>query len=335
MSLPFKTTRPFRGTGTEELTTSIVGIGGAGTNMVNNLKRSGMTAARLIATNTDAASLKAAKLDYKFLVGEDFLGGRSAVSVENGTKAMEDGYERLLGALSETELIILLSGLGGGAGTGGHTVLAERLKERFTDSMLISAVTLPFSTEGEKRVKNAQQALPSIIDSSDVALVNFSDVLKEKHLSMPLLRAYKMMDNRMAGIVLGIVGLQALDPLPGLPNVDFAMFKSLARDSGLGHIGIAEGSTLREALERTFADPYGDADITGARGAAAYVEGSHPRISVAGLSGLQKRLTEDYRISEAYFGLKPSWEFARPKVVLFALGVKSNMVDDYIGLKKR
>jgi len=311
---------------------AIVGIGGAGCNVVTNLSRLGLTGFKLIAVNTDAASLRESKANYKVLIGDRFLGGRSARTMENGKKAMEEDIERVTSLMGDNELVVLISGLGGGSGTGGHIVLAEELRKREKDVLLVSIAIIPFSSEGERVLKNAQLGLAEVLDSSDLTLVYFNDKLREKYPDMPLVRAYRLMDSWIASVLGGIYGLQAIQSLPGMMNVDFAVMKDVAKNSGLGYAGMAEAQTTEEALKESVNDPFGDADISGCKAFVGYVEGPQTRISVSSITKVQELLTNNMKIPEIYFGLKPSWEMSKPRVFALALGVRSKMVDEFLGL---
>lgn len=319
-----------RGEPTSQLKLAVVGIGGAGCNMITNIKRTGFSDAKLIAVNTDAASLSATKADHKVLAGESFLGGRSARTIENGKKAMEAVKENLVSMLSDRELIVLLAGLGGGAGTGGIVTLAETIKESLPNALTISYVVIPFASEGEVRINNAKYGLSEIIDLSDVTWVAFNDVLKRKFTNVPLTRAYKMMDDRLFNVVRGLASLQNLSPLPGMQNVDFAIMKELAKGSGLGYAGFGEGRTAREAFESSLVDPFGDADHKGAKGVVGILESTETAVSVEGMTYVQDVLTTNLGIPEVYFGLKPSIEMTTPKVTVYTFGVKSRMVEDFL-----
>lgn len=309
---------------------AVVGIGGAGCNMITNIKRTGFSEAKLVAVNTDAASLGATKADHKVLAGESFLGGRSARTVENGRKAMESVKENLISLLSDREVILLLAGLGGGAGTGGIVTLAEAIKESLPNALTISYVVVPFSSEGEVRINNARYGLSEVIDLSDVTWVAFNDVLKRKYTNVPLTRAYKMMDDRLFNVVKGLASLQNLSPLPGMQNVDFAVMKEIAKGSGLGYSGFGEGRTTREAFEGSLVDPFGDADLKGAKGVVGILESAETAVSVEGMTYVQDVLTNNLGIPEVYFGLKPSIEMTSPKVTVYVFGVKSRMVEDFL-----
>lgn len=311
---------------------AIVGIGGAGCNVVTNLSRLGLTGFKLIAVNTDAASLRESRADYKVLIGDRFLNGRGARTIENGKKAMKEDIDRVTSLIRGNELLVLISGLGGGSGTGGHIVLTEELRESEKDILLVSMVIIPFSSEGERVMKNAQLGLAEVLDSSDLTLAYFNDKLRERFSDMPLIRAYRIMDSWIASILEGIYGLQAIQPLPGMINVDFAIMKEIAKDSGLGYAGVAEAQTAEVALEESLNDPFGDVDVRGCKALIGYVKGPQTRISVSNITKIQEFFTSNLKIPEIYFGLKPSWEMSKPKVFVLALGVKSEMVDGFLGL---
>jgi len=313
-----------------ELKIYVVGIGGRGLNALTAIKRRGIPV-KTIGIDTDSSALSVAKCDEKLLIGEDLTKGRSTAGVmEIGRKAMEALAYKIVEKVADGEVVVLISGLGGGAGSGGHTVLVESIKERFPEKLVISFVTIPFKTESGNRINNAKMALSTIIDISDVTVVHFNDLLKEKYPSLPLVRAYRILDNKIEESLRAILGLQNIKPIPGVVNVDFNSFKAIAMRSGLGLINVKEAASVLSAFKEALKEEFCDIDVTGCKGAVVYIEGSETALQTSDIYDISGTLTSTYGIQVVYFGFKPSWELTQPKVAFIATGVKSESVRKFL-----
>ena len=155
----------------------IVGIGGAGTNMLNNLIDFNLKNVEFIAVNTDAKSLEKSKAPIKLLIGEKLTEGKGA----NGNPLIGRGAAfQSAGAikrtLTDSHMLFITAGLGGGTGTGASSVLAKICKD--CGSQVIAMVSTPFSFEGEKRNKQAEEGILALNKVVDTIVVMPNDRIR-------------------------------------------------------------------------------------------------------------------------------------------------------------
>ncbi|RLE92323.1 MAG: hypothetical protein DRN04_10630 [Thermoprotei archaeon] len=312
---------------------AVIGIGGCGCNTISNLERAGIDVPT-VAVNTDAAVLYKTKAKYRVLIGETVTRGRgSAGSPALGREIMSREAERVLANVRDAELYILTAGLGGGTGTGGILALAEYIKENMGDKLVWAVVTTPFSSEGAERVRNAKVALAELLDLADVILVNFNDILKQKMGSRSLQQAFREMDKHLVTVITALTSLQYTEPTPGLVNIDFSNVERLTRRSGLGFVGVGQGSRLFSAFENALEQNYCEADLTGAKGAVIYMEGTQAMLKTSEVEEMTSILATKYGISTIFWGVRYNWKLYNPRVMLMAAGVKSPLVDQYLEVK--
>ena len=308
----------------------LVGVGGCGNNTVNNVKRYGVRVPT-VAVNTDAPTLQRISADIKILIGEGAHKGRGAAgSPELGRQIAEQDMDKILAPLRDKELIMITAGMGGGTGTGAGPTIAEAIKEKFPDKIVIGIVTLPFTSEGPTRIRNAQWGLSRMLDSADMTVVNANDLLKERAGNLPVSQAFREMDKLLVDIIDSIVGLQDIVPQPGLVNIDYSNMEVLVRGSGLGFIGIGRGRSAMEAFRNALAANYSQADIRNAKGAIVYVEGNQSQLVMRELDRIPQMLSSDYNIMSIFWGIKPNWKLYEPKIMLLATGVRSELVDRWL-----
>ena len=312
---------------------AVLGIGGCGCNTITNLERTGIDVPT-VAVNTDAAVLYKTKAKYRVLIGEAVTRGRgSAGSPALGREIMSREAEKVIANVRDAELYILTAGLGGGTGTGGILALTEYIKENMKDKLVWTVVTTPFSSEGAERIRNAKVALAELLDLADVVLVNFNDILKQKMGSRSLQQAFREMDKHLVTVITALTSLQYTEPTPGLVNVDFSNVERLTRRSGLGFVGVGQGSRLLSAFENALEQNYCEADLTGAKGAIVYMEGTQAMLKTSEVDEITNLLTSKYGISTIFWGVRYNWKLYNPRVMLLAAGVKSSLVDQYLEVK--
>lgn len=309
---------------------AVIGIGGCGCNTISNLERAGIDVPT-VAVNTDAAVLYKTRAKYRVLIGETVTRGRgSAGSPALGREIMSREAERVLANVRDAELYILTAGLGGGTGTGGILALAEYIKENMKNRLVWAVVTIPFSSEGIERIQNAQMALSELLDLADMTLVNFNDILKEKVGAYSIQQAFREMDKHLVDLINGLTKLQGLKPEPGLVNIDFSNIERLTRESGLGFVGIGSGLRFIDAFEEALAKNYCEADLSGARGAVVYAEGTRSMLSLREIEEVPRILSEKYGIGTVYWGVRYNWRVHNPQVMLLVASVKSPLVEQFL-----
>jgi len=255
----------------------VVGCGGGGCNTINRMTEVGILGAETIAVNTDAQDLLKVKADRKILIGKKLTRGLGAGSDPSvGEASAQESIEDLADILSDSDLVFITCGMGGGTGTGSAPVVAELVKDR--KALTIGVVTLPFSVEGKKRIENAMHGLANLRQNADTVIVIPNDKILEIAPDLPINAAFKVADEVLTNAVKGITEMITK---PGLINLDFADLRTILERGGAAMIGLGESSSegansdsrALEAVENALTSPLLDVDITNAGRALINVVG--------------------------------------------------------------
>lgn len=254
----------------------VVGTGGSGSNTITRLSSIGVQGAVLAAMNTDAPHLVKTKAERKLLLGKRTTKGLGAGSdFRVGEEAANESKEEIKHLLGDAQLVFITCGLGGGTGTGTISVIAHQAKE--AGALVVAIVTLPFSSEGKTRMKNALEGLARLKKVTDTVIIIHNDKLLSVAPDLPLNMAFRVSDEVLAGATKGIVEMVTK---PGMVNIDFADLRSVLKDGGFAVIGSGEGVQTRNgasratvALENAVKSPMLDADLTGAKKALVNIVG--------------------------------------------------------------
>src|SRR6185503_33416 len=148
---------------------SVIGAGGAGSNIVSWIKKKGVAGGKLVAVNTDAAHLGISKADRRILIGPKLTQGRGCGGYpEKGMQATRESIDEIIREVHGSNIIFLCAGLGGGTGTGAIQVLSEEVK-RATGALVVAVVTLPFAVE-RYRYSMAKEALANLQRTADTVV---------------------------------------------------------------------------------------------------------------------------------------------------------------------
>ena len=245
----------------------VIGVGGAGGNAVNNMIASNLRGVKFIAANTDGQALEISRAPVKIQMGEKLTEGLGAgANPQIGRDAALESEEALRDALSDSHMVFITAGFGGGTGTGAAPVIAEICKDM--GALTVAVVTKPFAFEGKKRTKLADDGLENLKNVVDTAITIPNDRLrglapKNAKLMEMFLRADEILLHSVKGIT-------DLIMMPGLVNLDFADVKTTMSKAGMAimGIGIATGENRAvEAAERAMSHPLlEDIPIAGAKG---------------------------------------------------------------------
>ncbi len=253
----------------------VVGVGGSGSNTINRMHEINIEGAKLVAINTDAAHLLKIKSHAKVLLGKKITKGLGAGSDPKlGEEAAIESKEEIRHLLQDAHLVFLTCGLGGGTGTGAIPIVAHEAKE--LGALTIAVVTLPFSSEGKTRMKNALEGLEKLKKETDTVIIIPNDKLLVITPDLPLNTAFKVSDEILANATKGIIEMVTK---PGMANIDFADLRSVLKDSGYAVIGSGEArapSGEERALtvvENTLRSPLLDVDISTAKKALVNIIG--------------------------------------------------------------
>jgi cell division protein FtsZ len=245
----------------------VVGTGGSGSNTITRMSSLAIQSAVMVAMNTDAPHLVKTKADKKLLIGKKLTRGMGAGSdIKVGEQAAIESKEEIRHILADAQLVFVTCGLGGGTGTGSIATIAHEAKE--AGALTVAIVTLPFSSEGKTRMKNALEGLAKLKKVTDTTIIIHNNKLLSVAPDLPLNMAFRVSDEVLASATKGIVEMVTK---PGMVNIDFADLRSVLKDSGYAVIGTGEGMAgndgtprSRIALENAIKSPLLDADLSSA-----------------------------------------------------------------------
>ncbi len=254
----------------------VIGTGGSGSNTITRLQSIGVQGATLIAMNTDASHLVKTKAERKLLIGKKITKGLGAGSdIRVGEEAAVESKEEIRHLIGDAQLVFVTCGLGGGTGTGSIATIANQARE--SGALCVAIVTLPFSSEGKTRMKNALEGLAKLKRVTDTTIIIHNDKLLAVAPDLPLNMAFRVSDEVLAGATKGIVEMVTK---PGMVNIDFADLKGVLKDSGFAVIGSGEGiatssgtSRAVVALDNAIKSPMLDADLSTAKKALVNIVG--------------------------------------------------------------
>ena len=254
----------------------VVGIGGAGGNALNRMIEAGLQGVDFIVINTDQQALNVNKAKQKIQIGKKLTKGLGAgADPEIGKEAIEEDREVVKRALSDTDMVFITAGMGGGTGTGAAPIIAEIAKSE--GALTVAIVTKPFQFEGMKRTKRALEGIQLLREKVDtlITIPNqrlFSIVPK----GTPLLKAFGIADDILLHATQGISDLITV---PGLINLDFADIKAIMAEMGnaLMGTGIADGQDrAMEAAKMAISSPLlEEISIEGAKGILINISGGY------------------------------------------------------------
>lgn len=197
----------------------VIGVGGAGNNVVNRMISSGIQNVEFVAVNTDKQDLNKSLCENKLQIGEKLTGGMGAGSKpEIGKKSAEESRAAISKVLEGTDMVFITAGMGGGTGTGAAPVIAQIAREM--GILTVGVVTRPFSFEGKQRARNAEQGIAAIKENVDTLVIIPNDrLLLVVGKGTSILDAFRMADDVLRQ---GIQGISDLIAVPSLINLDFA-----------------------------------------------------------------------------------------------------------------
>jgi cell division protein FtsZ len=229
----------------------IIGIGGAGNNAVDRIKLNDLSQVGLVAINTDTKSMSASPIQEKILIGRSLTRGLSAGGeAEIGRKAAEEDMGLIEKAVNGVDLVFILAGLGGGTGSGAAPVVAKAADK--AGAVVLAFVTMPFTREGERRRKQAEDALTELRECCHAVIALPNDVLLQQvDEKATVLEAFAVADQWIAS---GVKAIWSMLFQSGLINVDFATLRGAFRYRGgktLFGIGCGSGE---DCVQKALAD---------------------------------------------------------------------------------
>lgn len=253
---------------------TVVGVGGAGGNAVNNMIRSGLEGCEFLVCNTDAQALQQSLADRQIQLGTSVTRGLGAgARPDVGRAAAEESLDEIINVLDGSNMVFITCGLGGGTGSGAAPVIARAARDQ--GILTVGVATKPFHFEGTNRMRLAEEALKDLQQYVDTLIVipnqNLFRVANEK---TTFADAFKMADDVLQAGVRGVTDLMVM---PGLINLDFADVKAVMAEMGKAMMGTGEATGERratEAAEAAISNPIlDDISMKGAKGVLINITG--------------------------------------------------------------
>jgi cell division protein FtsZ len=243
----------------------VIGVGGGGSNAVNHMFNQGIKDVEFIICNTDAQALKTSPVPNKLQIGLNLTSGLGAgANPAKGKEAAMESKEdirELLG--TDTKMLFVTAGMGGGTGTGAAPVIARIAREM--DILTVGIVTSPFGFEGKKKAKQAEEGIRELKENCDTVLVILNDKLREIYGNLTIGNAFAKADNVLTT---GAKGIAEIITVPGYVNVDFEDVKTVMKNAGAAVMGSArtegDGRAIRAAEEALSSPLLNNTDILGA-----------------------------------------------------------------------
>ncbi|WP_370337711.1 cell division protein FtsZ [Parvularcula marina] len=225
---------------------SVIGVGGAGGNAVNNMIDAQLEGVEFIVANTDAQAVGLAKASHKIQLGAGTTKGLGAGSIPDvGRQAAEESLEELMALLDGSNMLFITAGMGGGTGTGAAPVIAKAARER--GILTVGVVTKPFQFEGARRMRTAEAGIEELQDKVDTLLIiPNQNLFRLADENTTFADAFAMADQVLHQGVRGITDLMIV---PGLINLDFADVRSVMSEMGKAMMGTGEASGAERASQ--------------------------------------------------------------------------------------
>ena len=250
----------------------VIGVGGAGSNAVNQMLEEKIANIEFWVFNTDAQALATSKAENRLVLGRQTTRGLGAGGdPQVGREAALDSVDDIKRVIEGANMVFIAAGMGGGTGTGAAPVVAKLAKD--AGALTVAIVTRPFTFEGNSRKVKAVEGITELKSAVDSIIIVSNDKLMFMNGSRPISEAFNESDKVLAQSVKTITDLILL---PGLINLDFADVRSILKDKGVALIGFGMGSgehKAEEASSSAIASPLLEASVKGAHSAIINITG--------------------------------------------------------------
>ena len=254
----------------------VIGVGGAGNNVINRMIASGVSGVDFVVINTDKQDLNKSNCKNKVQIGEKLTGGMGAGSKpEIGQQSAEESRAAIAKVLEDTDMVFITAGMGGGTGTGAAPIVADLAHE--AGILTVGVVTKPFKFEGANRMRQAEAGIAALGGKVDSLIIIPNDRLKYvTDQKITFANAFGIADDVLKQAVTSISGLVGYSENV-IINLDFADVSAVMKDAGRAHMGVGVASGREKAEQAALAavaSPLLETSINGAVGVLVNVTGS-------------------------------------------------------------
>ena len=337
----------------------VIGVGGAGNNVINRMIESGVDGVDFVVVNTDKQDLNKSICKNKLQIGEKLTNGMGAGSKpEVGKKSAEESRAMIAKCLEGTDMVFITAGMGGGTGTGAAPIVADLAHE--AGILTVGVVTKPFKFEGANRMRQAEQGIEALSGKVDSLIVIPNDRLKYvTDQKITFANAFGIADDVLKMAVTSISELVGYSDRV-IINLDFADVSAVMKDAGRAHmgVGVAAGREKAEqAAMAAVASPLLETSINGATGVLVNVTGSaeltlddvetaagivqeaaNPDANIIFGATYSEEFEDEMRVTVIATGFEQRGQAAAPKaaaVTGFSGNVQSNDDQDIFAIFKR
>ena len=319
----------------------IIGVGGAGSNSVDNMLSLGQNTPNLnfLVVNTDAQALKRSSCSNKIQIGSKTTKGLGAGSIASiGQKSAQESLDQIMKEVEGTDLLFICCGMGGGTGTGASPVIASEAKRR--GILTVGIVSTPFSFEGSKRAKIAVDGIKEMEKCVDTLIIIPNEHLF--HVSSNETKAtdaFKMIDDVLFEGVKSIIDLIIT---PGHVNLDFADVQTVMKGAGRAFIGIGTSdpedkktSAGKQAIIKALNNPFLDIDSI-EQSTSVLLQISGPEITLEDVEDCAQTVKE--RVNDhtnIIVGTTIDANLKGIKVALIVTGIPKKIIQETINTEKK
>jgi len=317
----------------------VIGVGGGGSNAVNHMYQKGIKDVNFVVCNTDSQALHNSPVKVKVQLGDNLTEGRGAGSkAEIGREAAMESMDKIKEVISSnTNMVFITAGMGGGTGTGAAPVIARAAKEM--GILTVAIVTIPFRFEGPERINQAIEGINELKDHVDSLLVINNEKLREIYGNLKVSNAFDKADDVLS---IAAKGIAEIITVHGYINVDFADVQTVMTNSGVAIMGSATASgenRAEQAIATALTSPLlNNNDITGARSVLLNITSGSEEITMDEISEIT-----DYVVSASSKDTTLIWGMGSDEslgeeisVTIIATGFKMNSIPElYIGKKQK
>ena len=255
----------------------VLGVGGAGNNVVDRMISGGIGGSEFVVVNTDLQALNKTKCENKVLIGEKLTGGMGAdANPEIGKKSAEESRAAISKAIEGADMAVIIAGMGGGTGTGAAPIIADLAHD--AGILTVGIVTKPFRFEGANRMKQAEAGIANLTDKVDSMIIIPNDRLKfVTDQKITFANAFGIADDVLKQAVSSISELVGYSENV-IINLDFADVSAIMRNAGQAHMGVGSATgrdKAEQAAQAAVSSPLLETSINGATGVLINIAGSH------------------------------------------------------------
>lgn len=256
------------------VTIKVIGVGGAGNNVVNRMVQCDTQGVEFISINTDKQALAVSSATQKIQIGEKLTHGQGAgTDPEIGKRSAEESRNNIAKCVEDADMVFITAGMGGGTGTGAAPLIADIARE--AGILTVGVVTKPFSFEGRKRMAQAQAGIDELLTKVDSLLIIPNDRLKyATEQKVTFANAFQIADEVL---LQAVTSVSDLVKNTGFINLDFADVTAIMKGAGFAHMGVGSSSgknKAEEAAKIAVASPLMETSIDGAHGVLINIAGS-------------------------------------------------------------